>query len=152
MTLPSIGRRGPGPDERGAALVEFTVLSLLLLVPLAYVVLCAFTVQRAAFAVVAASREAGRAYVTAAAGEDPSARAQAAASLALHDAGLSLAAGSLVVSCAGDCAAPGAHVDVTLDYPIALPVVPRVFGGHPLAAITVHGRHTDIVDRYRSLR
>ena len=47
--------------EAGSALVEVTWLSILLLVPLVYVVLAVFEVQRAAFAVDAATRAAGRA-------------------------------------------------------------------------------------------
>ena len=52
-------------DERGTALVEVTWLSILLLVPLVYLVLAVFDVQRSAFAVNAATRAAGRAYVLA---------------------------------------------------------------------------------------
>ena len=52
-------------DERGTAVVEVTWLSILLLVPLVYVVLSVFEVQRAAFAVNAATRAAGRAYTLA---------------------------------------------------------------------------------------
>jgi Flp pilus assembly protein TadG len=47
-------------SERGSALVEVTWLPILLLVPLLYVVLAVFEVQRAAFAVNAATRAAGR--------------------------------------------------------------------------------------------
>ena len=49
-------------DDDGNALVEFTVLSLLLLVPLVYVLLGVFQVQRAAFGVTEAARQAGRAF------------------------------------------------------------------------------------------
>ena len=51
--------------ERGTALVEVTWLSILLLVPLLYIVLAVFEVQRSAFAVTTAARSAGRAYVMA---------------------------------------------------------------------------------------
>ena len=51
--------------ERGTALVEVTWLSILLLVPLVYIVLAVFDVQRSAFAVNAATRAAGRAYTLA---------------------------------------------------------------------------------------
>jgi len=47
--------------ERGTALVEFTWLGVLLLVPLVYVMLSVFEVQRGAYAVSAASRSAARA-------------------------------------------------------------------------------------------
>lgn len=47
--------------ERGNALVEFTWLAVLLMIPLVYLMLTVFQVQKAAYAMEAASREAGRA-------------------------------------------------------------------------------------------
>jgi Flp pilus assembly protein TadG len=71
--------------QRGAATVEFLFAGVLLLVPLLYVVLALFEVQRNTLAVSQAAREAGRAMVTA---EDPAqapARAAYAVELALED-------------------------------------------------------------------
>ena len=65
-------RRG----QRGTALVEVTWLSILLLVPLVYVVLAVFEVQRSAFAVNAATRAAGRAYTLAPSEGEGAARAR----------------------------------------------------------------------------
>ncbi len=52
----------PERDEAGNAIVEFTWLGILLLVPLVYILLAVFDVQRGAFAVTTASRAAGRAF------------------------------------------------------------------------------------------
>lgn len=134
--------------EQGNALIEFTVLSVLLLVPLAYLVLGVFSVQRAAFGVTAATREAGRAYVTTTTG-DPVARAQAAAALALRDQGLTLSAGAVRIRCETDCRTPGTAVHVALDYTVVLPVVPQALGGHSLGGIPVRGRHTELIDEFR---
>lgn len=140
---------GSGPwSDRGSALIEFTFLSVLLLVPLAYLVLAVFSVQRAAFAVTAATREAGRAYVTTTDG-DPAARAQAAAALALRDQGLELPPGGLRISCQSDCLSPGSAVYVALDYTVVLPMVPRALGGHSLGGIPVRGRHAELIDEFR---
>ena len=49
-------------SERGSALVEVVWLGILLLVPLLWVVLSVFEVQRGAFAVTSAARSAARAY------------------------------------------------------------------------------------------
>ena len=79
-------RRPTGDD--GNAIVEFSYLAVLLMVPLVYVLLSVFEVQRASFGVTEAARQAGRAYATA---DDPAqgrARAAAAASLAMRDQGL----------------------------------------------------------------
>ncbi len=136
------------PADRGSALIEFSFLSVVLLVPLAYLVLAVFTVQRAAFAVTAATRDAGRAYVTTTNG-DPTARARAAAALALHDQGLALPPGALQISCQTDCRTPGSAVYVALDYTVVLPLVPTALGGHRLGGIPVRGRHTELIDEFR---
>jgi Flp pilus assembly protein TadG len=119
-------------DERGTALVEVTWLSLLLLVPLVYVVVAAFDVQRTAYAVDAATRAAGRAYTLGGTEGEGAARARAAAEVALADQGLRLSDGSFRVSCEPaphDCLAPGASVHVTMTCQVVLPLVPDALGG-----------------------
>ena len=56
--------------DAGNALVEFTYLAVLLMVPLVYVLLAGFQVQRAAFGVTEAARQAGRAYARADSGAE----------------------------------------------------------------------------------
>lgn len=127
MTRPVNRRR----DERGTALVEVTWLSILLMVPLVYVVLTVFEVQRGAFAVTAASRAAGRAYALA--GDDATgrSRAEVAARLALRDQGIEGAPLDLDVRCApeGACHAAGSVVTVTVRSRVDLPLLPDVLGG-----------------------
>lgn len=140
-------------EDRGNAMVEFTVLGLLLLIPLVYVVLTVFVVQKAAYAVTAATREAGRAYVTAGAGGDAAARAEAAAAIALGDHGLGLGAGQLAVECsANPCLTPGATVRVRLELTVPLPLLPRVFAGRAPASVAVNGQHEQLVDVFRASR
>ena len=57
----TVRRRG----EVGSALVEVTWLAILLLVPLLWIVVSVFEVQRGAFGVEGAARAAGRAYALA---------------------------------------------------------------------------------------
>jgi len=124
-------RRRPR-SERGTALIEVTWLSLLLLVPLVYIVVAVFEVQRSAYAVDAATRAAGRAYSLAGTEQEGAARARAAAEVALADQGLRLADGSFHVSCEPDprdCLAPGASVHVAMSYQVVLPLVPDALGG-----------------------
>jgi len=144
--------RGVDQAERGAAMVEFTFLAVLLLVPLAYIVVAAFTVQKAAFAVTAATREAGRAFVTADSAATADGRARAAADLAMRDQGLALPDGALRITCGGgECLTPGTAVTVDLEYAVSLPLVPHALGGRPLASIRVHGHHVEVVDPYRAV-
>ena len=61
----SVLRQAMKRDERGSALVELTWLGMLLLVPMLWIVLSVFEVQRGAFGVSSAARAAGRAYALA---------------------------------------------------------------------------------------
>lgn len=120
-----------GRGERGSALVEVTWLSLLLLVPLLYIVLAVFEVQRAAFGVTGAARAAGRAYVLSPTEAQAPGRARAAAALTMGDQRLDRATGAVTFSCSptpGDCLAPGSVVTVEVTYPVALPLMPAALG------------------------
>ena len=130
-------------SESGTVLVEVTWLAILLLVPLVYVVLSVFAVQRAAFAATAAARAAGRAYVMAPSLDEAEARARAAGAVALADQGVTDAGTTVSVGCrpAGGCLTPGSvvHVEVTAQVP--LPLLPPVFGHQP-PSIRVEAEHT----------
>ena len=131
-------------DEHGSALVEVTWLSILLLVPLVYVVVAVFDVQRSAFAVSAATRAAGRAYTLAPDQAEASLRARAAAEVALEDQGLHLSAGAMSLGCEPDprdCLSPGSAVHVRVVYQVRLPLVPDALGGGA-PSIRVEGEHT----------
>ena len=131
-------------DERGSALVELTWVSILLLVPLLYIVVSVFEVQRSAFALAAATRAAGRAYTLAPTRADGEIRARAAAAIALADQGLDLSRGSMALTCApgpGSCLAPGSVVHVRMVYPVRLPLVPDALGGDT-PSIRVEADHT----------
>ena len=118
-------------NERGTALVEVTLLSILLLVPLLYVVLAVFDVQRSAFALDAATRAAGRAYTLSPSQGEAVARARSAAAVAMADQGLDLGAASVVVSCRPDpraCLSPGSVVQVRMTLAVDLPLMPDALG------------------------
>lgn len=122
-----------GRGERGSALVEVTWLSILLLVPLVYVLVAVFDVQRSAFAMSAASRAAGRAFVLAPTVEEGRARAREAAGVALEDQGLAGDAARLTFSCRPrprECLSPGSTVTVVIAYQVPLPLMPTALGGN----------------------
>ncbi|HET6627786.1 MAG TPA: hypothetical protein VFG63_15450 [Nocardioidaceae bacterium] len=129
--------------EGGTALVEVTWLAILLLVPLLYIVLAVFEVQRSAFAVTAAARSAGRAFVMAPDEASAMDRARAAAAVALEDQEIALADAGLVVTCAPDphnCLAPGSVVEVDLGYAVPLPLTPSALGGNT-PSVRVEAEH-----------
>jgi Flp pilus assembly protein TadG len=135
-------------SDEGTATIEFTFLSVLLLVPLVYVVLSASQVQRTAYAVSEAARDAGRAYVRADTAGDGERRAGAAAALAFRDQGLELPPGALTISCSADpCLTPGARVTVAIRAQAVLPGVPSL--GRSAASIGVSARHVEVVDAFR---
>jgi Flp pilus assembly protein TadG len=140
--------------DDGTAVVEFVLLAVLLMVPLAYVVLTVFEVQRAAYAATAATREAGRAYTTAADSADADERARTAAAIALADHGLELDPGQLTITCANGqgCLSAGARVRVHLDTEVPLPLLPRVLAGRAPASIDIQSTHVEIVDEFRGSR
>lgn len=138
--------------DDGAAIIEFCFLGLLLLVPIAYVVITAFSVQAASYAVAAATREAGRAFATTVDGE-PQLRATQAAAVAMSDHGLDLAPGALAVRCTAEpCLTPGAVLHTTMTVQVPLPLLPDVLAGAVPASIRVEGTHVEYVDRFRSGR
>ena len=133
-------RRG----ERGSALVEFSWLAILLMVPLLYVVLTVFEVQRAAFGVSGAARSAGRAFTEAPSEAAAARHAAVAARLALADQHLDVERRSLDVRCSpepANCLAPGSVVTATVTYPVPLPLLPSVLGGQR-PSIRVEAQHT----------
>lgn len=141
-------------DERGTALVEVTWLSILLLVPLLYVVVSVFEVQRAAYAVNAATRAAGRAYTLAPTQGEGGKRARSVAAIALEDQGLTLARGRLDLSCRPaphDCLTPGSVVHARMVYPVTLPLMPSALGGDT-PSIRVEAEHTVPYGTFRESR
>lgn len=119
-------------DEHGSALVEFTWLAILLLVPLVYVVLSVFEVQRGAYAVSTASRAAARAYSLAPTEAEGVARARATVQVAFADQGLEGQRFDLDITCspAGACLRSGSTVTVRLTTNVDLPLLPASLGGN----------------------
>jgi Flp pilus assembly protein TadG len=132
-------RRPETRGERGSALVEFSWLAILLLIPLIWVVLSVFEVQRGAFAVSAAARAAGRAYALADSDATGAARARQAASQALADQGLVTAPLDLSVSCQPyprACHAGTSVITVRVVTSVDLPWLPASFGlGEPVFSL-----------------
>jgi Flp pilus assembly protein TadG len=141
-------------DEQGTALVEAVWLVLLLLVPLVYVLLAVFDVQRASYAVSGAARAAARAYTLAPDEASAPDRARAAAAVALRDHDIDLRDVRLHVSCTpspGNCLAPGAVVRVELSHQVLLPLAPSALGGGA-PSFRVESSHSVAYGTYREDR
>lgn len=126
-------------DDSGSATLEFIALTLILLVPLVYLVIAVGQIQAGTFAVQAAARDGARgaavegvAWVESGSGPADALaagkrRAQAATSIAFDDLGVPAAGASAVVDVGctgGPCFDPGTDVVVRVDAQVPLPGVP----------------------------
>lgn len=136
-------------DERGSAIVEFVFLCVVLLIPLVYLVLCLGRLQAGSYAVSAAAREAGRAFVTSEASDSATGRAESAAAIAFEDQGFG-GDGGIEVSCsATPCLTPEASVSVRAEVQVPLPLVPGFARSVVPLSIPVSSTVTVTVDRFR---
>lgn len=139
----------PSARERGSAVVEFTLLSLLLMVPVVYFIVTIGQIQGGSFAVVGAADQAAKVYVLQ---KDPSqgrAAAEQAALLTLADYGHPAERANVDVACdRPDCLSAGTAVTVTVRLRVPLPMVP--FGETwNMDAANLHASATQIVGRFR---
>jgi len=146
VTAP-LGRRA----EQGSAVVEFVVLAVVMLIPLIYLVMMLARLQAGAYAVGAAAREAGRAYVTTTAGQSAQARAEAAAHIAFLDHSFE-DDGRLTIACDGTpCLRPDGLVETTATITVPLPLIPSFARDVIPLSVPVSASHLSTVDRFRDL-
>lgn len=137
-------------SDRGSMTVEVAFLLVLLVVPLFYLVGTVGRVQAGAYAVTAAAREAGRAFVTADGVEAASSRAQVAAALVYRSHGFEDGEGGVQVSCPdGGCLAPGTTVLVDSQISVELPLVPDFMRDRVPTSVTLTSTHHEPVDEFR---
>lgn len=140
-------------DERATATIELTWLGILLLVPLLWIVLSVFEVQRGAFGVSAAARAAGRAYALAPDDASGEARARAVARQALADQGLPDAPLRVSVTCTPyphDCHSGTSVITVRVESSVELPLLPDALGGgSPRFALSA--THTVPIGQYQEV-
>jgi Flp pilus assembly protein TadG len=139
--------------DRGSATVEFLCIGVLVFVPLVYALVAASEVQRNAFAVTQAAREAGRAFSGAHDPADAEDRARRAVALALGDQGLDggaeLTYGAVGSGCSGGAATlePGTDLEVCVVRRFRVPGVPGVLDA---GRNTVRARYVVHLDDFRS--
>jgi Flp pilus assembly protein TadG len=146
----------PSQLDSGAAIIEFVMLGVVMLVPLMYLVLAVSAVQRSIYGVTQAAREAGRAYATGTT-ENAAERAAYAARLAMEDQGLpsdgiTVRYGRADTNCRAAGTepwplTPGAEFAVCVTRTITVPAVPGVLLGQ---RNTVTGRYVVHADDYRN--
>lgn len=140
------GRHRGGNDD-GSAVVEFTFLGLLLLVPVIYLVLTVGALQGASFAVLGAADQAAKVFVESESAEGAAVRANRAVELAVSDFGFPPEAASVSISCGETCLEPGSSVTVAVTLDVPLPLIPTMPGLNTSAA-TVDSTATQLVERF----
>jgi Flp pilus assembly protein TadG len=138
-------------DQGGSALVEVTWLAILLMVPLLYIVLAVFEVQRAAFGVSSGARAAARSFAQAPSEATAPDFASRAARLAMADQGLEDERRFMEIRCTPDpvnCLAPGSMVTVAVRYAVPLPLLPPALG-QQRPSVRVEAEHSVPYGTYR---
>jgi Flp pilus assembly protein TadG len=118
-------------EQRGSALVELSWLGILLVLPVLWIVMSVFEVQRGAFGVTAAARAAARAYALAPDDATGLVRARTAVRNALEDQGVDGVVPDVRVSCRPypiDCHQGTSVITVSVHSRVALPLMPDVLG------------------------
>ena len=136
--------------QRGSAVVEFTFLGLLLMVPVVYFIITVGQIQGGSFAVVGAADQAAKVFVTQPDASSGRAAAEQATMVALADYGHPAANASVEIRCDSgeDCMAAGSAITVTVRLTVPLPFVP--FGeALRLNASQLNASATQIVGRFR---
>lgn len=143
-------RRRRGED--GSALVELVWLGVLLLVPVLWIVVTVFDVQRGAFAVNGAARAAGRAYALAPTDAEGRARAEAAARQALADQGVDEPV-DVRITCSPyprDCHSGTSVITVRVASRVDLPLLPDFLGGDA-PSIALDATHTVPIGQFQEV-
>jgi Flp pilus assembly protein TadG len=138
-----------GHREQGSAVVEFTFLALLLMVPLVYFIITVGQIQGGSFAVVGAADQAAKVFVAQPDAESGRAAAEQAALIALADFGHEAGAAQVSTRCdPADCHAAGTAVTVTVNLTVPLPFIP-FNDDFRLQASEVQASSTQLVGRFR---
>ena len=136
--------------DSGSAVVEFVFLTVLLMVPLLYLVMTLSRVQAGAYAASTAAREAGRVYVTAQDDGSGSRRAELAARIAFEDQGFDATESGLSITCdAQPCLRPQGRVEVSTLVVVPLPLVPSFAREVVPLEVPIRASHVVVVDRFR---
>ena len=136
-------------DDRGSALVEFCWVGLILFIPLTWVVISVFEVQRGAFAVNGAARAAARAFALAPDDATGRARAEAVAARTLADQGGEGMVAKVEVTCGGlpSCHTGTAVITVEVTSRVEMPLLPEVLASER-RSFALEARHTVPIGQY----
>lgn len=139
-------RPDSSPGERcdsGTAVIEFIFASIVLLIPVVYLMLAISQLQAASYATTSTAISASR---IAARDATPSeARAHQVADMHFTDFGLTDVPITIDYSCSGPCGQAGSLITARVETKVSLPGFPLLFGTQHSPHITLRANHTDVV-------
>lgn len=142
--------RQPPPRLRrdeGAAIPEFIVVAVGVLIPIGYIVVALAQVLGAHAAAQHAVREAGRVFIRDTAVHAGQWRAEQAARIAFADRGLDLPEQALALACEPSCLVPGGTVRVMVDWDMPLPWMPGSLAS--FISVPISASEEFVIDTYR---
>lgn len=132
-------------DDSGSATVEFTVLAVVLLIPVLYFMILAGQIQAASYAALAAADQAAAAMKSAPDEVAGRQRAGQALQTTVADYGFDTSDVNLSLECAsGSCSEPGSVVSATVEIRVDLPLVPNVLRNETTVARVSSSAHQRI--------
>lgn len=131
-----------GPDS-GTAVIEFIFASIVLLIPVVYLMLAISQLQAASYATTSTAISASR---IAARDANPSERrARDVADMHFTDFGLSDVPVTIDYSCSGPCGRSGSLITARVETKVSLPGFPLLFGTKNSPHLTLRATHSDVV-------
>lgn len=131
----------------GAAIPEFIVVAVGILVPIGYLIVALAQVLGAHAAAQHSVREAGRVFVRDTAIHAGQWRAHQAASIAFADRGLQLPEQALRLDCQPSCLVPGGTLRVSVSWDMPLPWLPGSLA--TFVNVPINASEEFVIDTYR---
>ena len=133
--------------DDGAAIPEFIVVAVGILIPIGYIVVALAQVLGAHAAAQHAVREAGRVFIRDTAVDAGQWRAHQAASIAFADRGIELPHHALRLECEPSCLVPGGTVRAVVDWDMPLPWLPDSLSS--FVSVPIAASEEFVIDTYR---
>jgi hypothetical protein len=133
--------------DDGAAIPEFIVVAVGILIPIGYIVVALAQVLGAHAAAQHAVREAGRVFIRDTAVHAGQWRAHQAATIAFADRGIDLPHHALRLECEPSCLVPGGTVRAVVDWDMPLPWLPGSLAS--LVSVPITASEEFVIDTYR---
>ena len=137
--------------DAGSAALEFILVSLVLLVPIVYLIVALGAIQGQSLGVETGARQIARTIASAPDTVTADQRAERVLAAIVTEYGLDPSAVDVDVRCADtspDCPAAGALLSVTVRTEIPLPLVPPILGLDQLARVPVEATSVQKVSRF----